>query len=92
VPAPFGPDDRFDINARSPATGCTLRVFDLLGELVVVLTDHTAQQFYSVAWNGLNGSGVDVKRGPLVAVVSIDYVDGSHDIFREVFLYDPNAP
>jgi flagellar hook assembly protein FlgD len=92
APAPFGPDDRFDVNARAPATGCTVRVFDLLGEIVVVLTDDAAQQFYSIAWNGRNGSGAEVKKGPLVAVVQIDYDDGSHDVFREVFLYDPHAP
>jgi hypothetical protein len=92
VPAPFGPDDRFDINARAPARGCTLRVFDLLGEIVAVLTDNNAQQFYSIPWDGRNGTGVEVKKGPLVAVVQIDYDDGSHDVFREVFLYDPHSP
>jgi hypothetical protein len=40
----------------------------------------------------LNGSGVEVKKGPLVGVAAIDYADGSHDVFRDVFLYDPNAP
>jgi hypothetical protein len=92
APAPFGPGDAFDVNANGTASRCTLRLFDLTGDLVVVLEDDDAQQYYSFAWNGVNGSGVDVKKGPLVAVAAIDYADGSHDVFREIFLYDPNAP
>lgn len=92
APAPFGPGDTFDVNANGTASGCTLRLFDMTGGLVVVLEDDDARQFYSFAWNGLNGSGVDVKKGPLVAVAAIDYADGTHDVFRDVFLYDPNAP
>jgi len=92
APAPFGPGDAFDVNANGTASRCTLRLFDLTGDLVVVLEDEDAQQFYSFSWNGLNGSGVEVKKGPLVGVAAIDYPDGSHDVFRDVFLYDPNAP
>jgi hypothetical protein len=92
APAPFGPGDVFDVNANGTASGCILRLFDLTGDLVVVLEDDDAQQFYSFGWNGLNGSGVEVKKGPLVAVAAVDYADGSHDVFREIFLYDPNAP
>ncbi len=92
APAPFGPGDVFDVNATRSAVRCTLRVFDLSGQVVVVLTDESAQQFYAIPWNGVNGSGLDVKKGPLVAVASVDYDDGSHDVFRQVFLFDPNAP
>jgi hypothetical protein len=92
APAPFGPGDLFDVNANGTASACTLRLFDLTGDLVVVLEDEHAKQYYSFGWNGLNGSGVEVKKGPLVAVAAVDYADGSHDVFREIFLYDPNAP
>ncbi len=92
APAPFGAGDAFDINANGTASRCTLRLFDLTGDLVVILEDDTAQQYYSFAWDGLNGSGKNVKKGPLVAVASLEYPDGAHDVFREVFLYDPDAP
>jgi hypothetical protein len=92
APAPFGPGDLFDVNANGTASGCTLRLFDLTGHLVIALEDDDTQQFYSFSWNGLNGSGVEVKKGPLVGVAAVDYPDGSHDVFREIFLYDPNAP
>ena len=90
--APFGPGDAFDVNVSRMATRCVLRVFDLSGQVVIVLEGDGAKQFYSIPWNGINGSGLDVKKGPLVVVASIDYEDGSHDVFREVFLYDPHAP
>jgi hypothetical protein len=64
----------------------------LTGDLVVLLEDDAAKQYYSFAWDGINGSGKNVKKGPLVAVAALDYPDGSHDVFREVFLYDPDAP
>lgn len=92
APAPFGPGDAFDVNASRTAARCTLRVFDLSGQSVIVLEDDGAKQFYSIAWNGSNGTGIDVKKGPLVAVASVDYDDGSHDVFRTVFLFDPHAP
>ncbi|HXV13847.1 MAG TPA: hypothetical protein VEC56_06540, partial [Candidatus Krumholzibacteria bacterium] len=92
APAPFGPGDAFDVNANGTASRCTLRLFDLTGDLVIVLEDNGARQFYAFAWDGTNGSGKSVKKGPLVAVASLDYPDGTHDVFREVFLYDPDAP
>ncbi len=90
APAPFGPGDAFAINASQVASRCTLRIFDMLGALVIELADDRALQFYSLAWDGLNGSHVDVRKGPLVAVAAIQYGDGSRDILREVFLYDPD--
>jgi hypothetical protein len=88
---PFRPGDSFDVNASRTASRCTVRLFDMTGQIVRVLEDDSARQYYAIAWDGVNGSGVGVKKGPLVVVASIDYSDGSRDIFREVFLYDPHA-
>ncbi|HEU4930208.1 MAG TPA: hypothetical protein VFU38_10305, partial [Candidatus Krumholzibacteria bacterium] len=92
VRAPFRPGDTFDVNGSRTAGRCTVRVFDLTGQIVRVLEEVAQQQYYTLPWNGVNGSGVDVKKGPLIAVASIEYRDGTRDVFREVFLYDPNAP
>lgn len=92
APAPFGPGDTFDVNANGIASRCTLRLFDLLGGVVNVFEDDNPRQFYTFNWNGMNGSSADVRKGPLVAVASVEYADGTRDVFREVFLYDPNAP
>lgn len=90
--APFRPGDSFDINASRTASGCTLRLFDMTGQIVKILEDNSVRQYYALPWDGVNGSGVNVRKGPLIAVASIDYGDGARDIFREVFLYDPDAP
>ncbi len=89
--APFRPGDAFDVNATRTASRCTLRVFDMTGQIVKILEDNSARQYYAFPWDGVNGSGIDVKKGPLIAVAAVEYGDGSRDIFREVFLYDPNA-
>ncbi len=91
APAPFTPGAAFDVNAPRPAQGAELRVFDLRGDLVTLFSNSSGRQFYSFSWDGRNSSGVDVKRGPLVAVATLDYDDGSRDVFRAVFLYDPDA-
>ena len=92
APAPFGPGDQFDVNTDRRATGCSLRIFDLLGQVVRVFEDGNAANSYSFEWNGLNGSSADVRKGPLVVVATLEYGDGSREVFLEVFLYDPDAP
>ncbi len=89
-PVPFAPGGRFNVNADRVAASVTLRVFDVAGDLVTFFDDETARQHYVFAWDGRNSSGVNVRRGPLVAVASIDYGDGTRDVFREVFLFDSN--
>jgi hypothetical protein len=92
APTPFVPGASFNVNLAGQARGAVLRVFDVTGDLVVRLEDAQPRQFYAFPWDGLNGSGVAVKKGPLVAVAAIDYPDGTHDVLRRVFLFDPDAP
>jgi hypothetical protein len=92
VPVPFAPGASFSINAPRPASGVTLRVFDVMGDLVATLEDEDDAQYYSLPWNGRNGSGMATKKGPLVAIVLLRYDGGESEIVREVFLYDPDAP
>lgn len=91
LPVPFVPGAAFQVNAVRTAAGATLRIFDVTGDLVVKFENRDARQFYSFPWNGVNGSGVAVQRGPLVAVGAIDYDDGTHDVVRRVFLFDPEG-
>jgi hypothetical protein len=91
APAPFTPGAAFDINAPRLARGAELRVFDLAGDLITLFSNSSGRQFYTFPWDGRNSSGTNVKRGPLVAVATLDYGDGSRDVFRAVFLYDPDA-
>jgi flagellar hook assembly protein FlgD len=90
IPAPFGPNDGFNLNLSESAARATLRVYDLSGEIVVVLTNDYPSQNYTFTWDGKNGSGEDVKKGPLVAVSQAEFDEGPDKVFREVFLFDPN--
>jgi hypothetical protein len=92
MPVPFTPGASFDLNAPRAARGAAVRVYDVTGDLVARFEDAQARQFYSFPWDGLNGSGIDTKKGPLVAVASLDYDDGTRDVFRKVFLFEPGAP
>ncbi len=89
-PVPFTPGDSFDVNATRTARSVTLRVFDVTGDLVTFFEDGTSSQYYTFRWNGRNSSDREVRRGPLVAVATVQYEDGSRDVFREVFLFDSN--
>ena len=92
IPAPFTRNDEFHLNLRETADRATLRIYDLSGDLVVILTKDFPSRNYAFRWDGLNGGGEDVKKGPLVAVSEAE-VDGStagDAVFREVFLFDPD--
>lgn len=90
VPVPFAPGGAFQVSADRIARSATLRVFDVAGDLVTLFEDGAARQYYSFNWDGRNSSDRSVRRGPLVAVATIDYDDGTRDTFREVFLFDSN--
>jgi hypothetical protein len=63
----------------------------MAGEVVVILTNEFASRNYAFEWDGLNGDGQAVKKGPLVAVSQAEYDGGGTDvIFREIFLFDPD--
>lgn len=89
-PVPFVPGGTFQVSADRIARAATLRVFDVAGDLVTLFEDLTARQYYVFEWNGRNRDDQTVRRGPLVAVATIDYDDGTRDVMREVFLFDSN--
>ncbi|HEX5131737.1 MAG TPA: hypothetical protein VFX92_04520 [Candidatus Krumholzibacteria bacterium] len=91
IAAPFVPGGSFQLIGARTAAAATLRVFDVAGDLVTRFEDGSPRQFYAFEWSGKNSSGASVRRGPLVAVATIEYDDGTRDIFREVFLFNPDA-
>ncbi len=90
LPAPFHPDDAFNVNLIGLAESIELYVYDLTGDLVVTLADLSDTQTYVLRWDGRNGNGDTVKKGPLVAVVRVLLAGGRWETFREAFLFDPN--
>jgi len=91
LPTPFRPNDEFHLNFAAEVSEAKLRLYDLAGELVVVLEQTGPGQSFAFPWDGKNGSGEDVKKGPLVVVAEAHYTDGTTEVFREIFLFDPDG-
>ena len=89
IPQPFGPGDIFQVNLAEPAHSVTLRIYDMSGHLVRALVERSSADFVSIVWDGLNGGGDDVKKGPLVAVALVEHSDGEKESLRSIFLFEP---
>jgi hypothetical protein len=89
ISVPFVANDAFLLNLSRPASTVSLRVYDLGGGLVQVLSSTSAGTNIALPWDGRNGNGEAVKKGPLVAIAKIQYRDGGGEVFREAFLYEP---
>ncbi|MCH7548878.1 MAG: hypothetical protein IH969_04960 [Candidatus Krumholzibacteriota bacterium] len=89
MPVPFRPNDEFIINTAQPTPRVEVRVYDLRGDFVIALESNQLTPNHTLAWHGRNGSGVSVKKGPFVAVATIEYPDGTRTRQREIFLYEP---
>lgn len=89
IPQPFHPGDAFQFNVSGVEFGVKVRVYDMSGNLVRVLTESWAGEFVSIPWDGLNGDGVKVHKGPLVAVAYVDSSTGKREPIRKIFLFEP---
>lgn len=89
IDQPFKPDDMFKVNLSRTASSTTVHIYDLGGQLVNALYSSTQSNIIEVPWEGTNGNFETVKRGPLVAVAVVEYVDGGSETFREIFLFQP---
>ncbi len=89
MPEPFRPNDAFQVNLARSARSVEMRIYDMGGDLVAVLGADPTTLNVTIPWNGLNGGGESVLRGPLVAVASITYEDGSKSSIRKIFLFNP---
>jgi hypothetical protein len=89
LPQPFRPDDEFQINTTLTMTRVRLYIYDLSGDMIVSFDFSPNSVNQIIPWDGLNGQGETVQRGPLVAVLLLDFVDGSTQTLREIFVFDP---
>lgn len=90
IPSPFRPDNAFNVNVSTAAALVALRIYDLTGDLVTRMDSDARRTDYVFTWDGLNGSGESTKKGPLVAIATVQFDDGSKQVYRELFLYEPN--
>ncbi len=88
VPQPFHAGDDFQMNITETGQSVTVRIYDMGGHLVRVLEERAAAEFVSIPWDGLNGDGKEVKKGPLVAVAYLGSATGSDDVIRKIFLFE----
>ncbi len=86
LPNPFRPGDEFQVSTGTNVNSVRLRLYDMAGDLVLVLEDNSPRSSFRFRWNGTNGDGDEVRKGPLMLVVEI--VDTGR-IFKELFLYAP---
>ena len=89
IPEPFRPGDSFQFNVSDASFGVTLRLYDMGGHLVRVFNQRFTGEFVSFPWDGLNGDGEKVHKGPLVAVAYVDSSGGTNEVLREIFLFEP---
>jgi hypothetical protein len=89
ITQPFIANDVFLLNLGQPASSVALRVYDMGGKLVRVLSSQSSGSNISIAWDGKNGDGETARKGPLVAVAQIRYQNGGSEVFREIFLFEP---
>lgn len=86
---PFRSNDAFQINLVSPATAISINVYDMSGGLVQKLYASMGGTSISIPWDGNNGDGEPVRKGPLIAVLVVEYTSSNRNIQREAFLFDP---
>lgn len=89
IPQPFRRNDSFQLNLSGEKARITLKIFDLGGDLVFVHRDYTPDYNIDIQWDGLNGDGEEVKRGPLVLVVFVAFDNGTQNTLKELFLFNP---
>ncbi len=89
MPQPFRPDEAFQINLAREARSIELRLYDMSGDLIRVIEQSASATSVTVPWNGLNGDGEPVDRGPVVVVARIEYASGGMETIREIVLLKP---
>jgi len=92
LPQPFRPLDEFQINTARAIARVRLKIYDLNGDLVRTFdyaASSTSLTNLTIPWNGLNGENESLHRGPLVAVAFINFLDGSTETIKEIFLFNP---
>jgi hypothetical protein len=91
IPAPFRPGSAFQVATARPASRVRIELWTLGGDLAAVLEDDTPRDLYTVAWNGADASGTRLNSGPLVALIRVEYTDGTDDVQKRAFVLAPPA-
>lgn len=77
IPAPFRPGGTIQVGTDRTADRLRIELWTLGGDLARILTDETNQDVYSIKWDGTDGSGNRLNSGPLIALITVEYLDGT---------------
>jgi flagellar hook assembly protein FlgD len=88
-PTPFVPNDEFQLNFMRDVALIRLTVYDLAGNVVERLRSNRLGRTFTLIWDGNNGNGEPVKRGPLVVVLEVTFPDGEKKVHRQGMLFTP---
>ena len=75
-PEAFRGPDSFEIMTETEALGVEIAIFTLTGEEVVILTEQGPATRFDVGWSLLNGDGEEVRNGPYLVVITVEYASG----------------
>ena len=75
-PEAFRGPDSFEIMTETEALGVEIAIFTLTGEEVVILTEQGPANRFDVGWSLLNGDGEEVRNGPYLVVITVEYASG----------------
>jgi hypothetical protein len=89
IPAPFRPGSTFQVATARPAARLRIELWTLGGDLAAVLEDDAPRDLYTIAWNGTDETGTRVNSGPLVALIRIDYADGTDEVQKRALVLAP---
>ncbi|HEX7877800.1 MAG TPA: hypothetical protein VF720_00220 [Candidatus Eisenbacteria bacterium] len=77
IPLPFRPGNTFQVGASQPASGVRIELWTLGGDLARVLTNESPAEVYNISWDGRDEAGERLNSGPLIAIITTDFTDGS---------------
>lgn len=91
IPAPFRPGSTLQVATARPAVRVSVELWTLGGDLAAIIEDTASRDLYTLTWNGTDAGGTRINSGPLVALIRIDYADGTNEVQKQALLLAPPA-
>jgi len=76
-PEVFRGPGEFEIMTNGEAVGVEIRIYTVTGEEVATLNETGPATRFEVGWSLLNDDGEEVRNGPYLVVITVEYASGS---------------
>ena len=86
IPTPFRPGGTIQVGTEKTASRLRIEFWTLGGDLASVLTDDASRDLYTVTWDGTDGDGNRLNSGPLIALVLLDFPDGTSSTDKKAMI------